>query len=168
MRSNAVLLFQCWVKSRKLLNNYHIQSLDELKSSENKCNSEIDEFSCSIMHRNNRDVPWNPPEIRKEGLSNVRREGPAKFEGLGFVPKQYDCKWKGNIEVLGTKSKIVLRLYEDNDRGSSILNPRFSLRGTLKKVEPDIAMIYKYPSLEIAESRKKTQKNARMLVILRS
>ena len=42
VRSNIVLQYQCWVRSKELLKKYHIQGLDELKSIENKCNSEID------------------------------------------------------------------------------------------------------------------------------
>ena len=81
VRSNALLQYKYWVRSKELLNKSHIQGLDELKSTENKSNSEIDEFNFTITHRNSRAVLWNLPEIHKAGLSNVRREAPCDFEG---------------------------------------------------------------------------------------
>jgi len=157
-----------WARAKALLHRSETDGREVWHRARYKESNEVDEFGFSITYRHSNFIAWNPPNVRREGFLDFVPETVEDFRGLGFQPEDYEMWWKGTVRVIGSSDTWSLRLFEDNDRGYSRLDPSFRLNGTLKRSQPEITIPW-LPQHSIPKLTERLwPKNPRVQVIIRA
>ena len=157
-----------WKLAKKILDELHDEFREERNDPATTVDEEGDENGFQITNRSSAFCSYLCPRVRGDGVTNLRRETLESYECVGYIPKDHELWWEGDLTSLESGEKFTIRLFEDNDRGFSTLNPSFKLDGTLKKLEPEI-VIPRLSQIPIpSKSESKWCSNPRIQVILRS
>ena len=157
-----------WARSKEILHRLHVEGIRFIGKPEQLVKTESNGFEFSIAHRSNDYIMWKPPTLRSTGWEEIVREDASDFINLGYNPSPNEYLWKGVHSIMGTKEKMVTRLYEDADRNYSTLNPSFRQEGTLKRPQRELSIPSSYTHLNNLFGRKISNKKVHILVLLRS